>query len=549
MVFSKQTKRAAHVVRVLVRNGLEWVVEEYGLRWHVPFFKPKPRPDSEKESVQRRLRHALEELGGSFIKLGQMLSLREDLIPHEYADEFKKLLDEVPAQPFSEIKKVIEREFGKPVDKIFRSIEEKPIGSASIAQVHRAVLPNGTRVVVKIRRAYVAESFQADIELLYYLARKIAPRLQDTVSPIDIVEEFERYTNQELNFTNEANNIDVFYRQYRHVQDVRIPKVFWNYCTKQVLVIEYLEGVKLSHVSVKNPQRIAKRIIDTSIFQVFELGVFHADMHPGNILMLPRHRLGLIDFGIVGRLSEDLREKGTQLWIAMSSHDIDGMVRTLTDMGFARGPLDLEAFRKSVFDAMRDWRHPSEHGRRPSHVLRLLFNTCMKYKISLPVDIILLAKAFLTTEGTCLSLDPSFDFYRYANVKAEEIARRQFEPANLAHQVFSKAKELSNVAYQIPVETLHLLDHIKHGRFNLDIEDTDIRHLGSDINKSSNRLSFALLISALALTGAITINIGPMFGHVSFISLVFFGLALFFCAPLVVSILREGSEEYDPHRS
>jgi ubiquinone biosynthesis protein len=544
MVFSVPVRRATKVMRVLVRNGLGWVVDQYGLHVHLPFRHKVYMKKGSKEDLPKKLRISLEELGGAYVKLGQMLSLREDLIPHEYCREFRKLLDQVRPCAFATVKKVIEKELDRPLNMAFKSFEKKPIGSASVAQVHRAVLKNGKKVVVKVQRPNLHKVFQEDLSILRYLARKIEPHLKNSVSAMQIIDEFERFTKQELNFGFEANNIERFYTGFENNDHVRIPRVYWDYCTDKVLTMEYLEGVKLSQTSVKKGTVLAKRLIDSVVYQIFELGVFHADLHPGNIILLPKNVVGIIDFGIVGTLSADIKDKGIRLWSSLAANDLDEIVRNLEDIGFPPDSFNVDAFRKAVFDATRDWRSPLGRKKRISHALRLLFNVSMEYGIKMPPDIILLAKAFLTVEGTSLVLDPDFDFYAYSKQTTEQLMSKRFDPDNVAKTLYERTKNLTEVIYRLPTETLELLDHVKRGRFKIDIEDTDIKHLALDIDKSSNRLSFALIISALAITGALTTSVGPMVGSLSAISLVFFGLSTCFVIPFFVSIHREGRTKY-----
>lgn len=545
MVFSRKFKRGSQVTRALVRNGLGWAVQYYGLRKHLPFLNKIFFKKGDSSDLPVKLRKSLEDLGGAFVKLGQMLSLREDLIPGEYCNEFRKLLDDVPAMPVRSVKKVVEAELGRSCNELFSSFDNKPLGSASIAQVHKAVLKSGKTVVVKVQRPRVEQIMKDDVELLYALARRLEHRFEGRISPMRIVDEFERYTSQELDFMHEAANVDAFHKGYVGRTDVKIPRVHWNYTTKKILMMDYIDGKKLSGAKVKNGALLAKKLIDNVLFQVFTLGKFHADLHPGNILLCKRNTLGFLDFGIVGDLTPDVREKGVALWMGMVNGDLDAIVRALEDAGFPDGKTNVEEFRRAVYTALRQWQQ--DHSRRPSRVLRALFETSVKYHIRLPVDLVLLGKAFLTVEGTSAMLDPSFDFYGYARKEAQRMAKERLRPDLVASRVASKSKELAEVLYRIPKETLHLLDHVKHGKVLIDLDDTDIKHLGMDINKSSNRLSYAMLVAALAVTGAMTINIGPGIGGFSFISIVFFALAFFFMWPLIVSILHEGHPLYDPH--
>src|SRR3989344_2958918 len=269
--------RIKEVMHVLSKYGLGSVLCEYGFAHCVPFFKrfTKEMP----ADVPQRLCHALEELGGAYIKLGQMLSSRPDLIPPTFCNEFAKLLDHVPAQSIEDIKAAIEHEFKKPSKVMFKNIDPRPLGSASIAQVHKARLPNGKAVAIKVQRPHIARQFAEDIELMRAVAQKLQKHMT-RIKPVLIVQEFERYTKRELNFMTEGTNIEDM--QKGKPKNIVIPNVFWSHTTEKVLTMEYLDGTKLSEARL--PQvHVAQELVDAFIEQVFKAGVFHADLHAGNI--------------------------------------------------------------------------------------------------------------------------------------------------------------------------------------------------------------------------------------------------------------------------
>src|SRR3989344_6613842 len=283
-------KRASHVVDICLKQGLGYFVDLYGLKWHLHLFKRIILRNAKKpESLPERIRAVMEELGGAYIKLGQLLSIRPDLIPSEYCEEFKHLLDDIAPISFSEVKKTVEFELKQPLHKVFAHFDKFPLGSASVAQVHKAKLLNGKNVVVKVQRPGVDKKFREDIDIIYYLAHKIQKHSDlRRVHPLAIVEEFEKYTNKELNFINEARNIDKFYQGFKET-NIIIPKVFWQFTTPKILVMDYLDGKKLTEakkLSQEERRIIAYRLADASLKQLFEIGVFHADLHPGNILVM-----------------------------------------------------------------------------------------------------------------------------------------------------------------------------------------------------------------------------------------------------------------------
>jgi len=282
----KDIERVSHTINILFRHGMGYFIQKYGFKLHLPFTKRIAFHRYKKPVLPEvRLRKAFEELGGTYIKLGQLLSLRPDLVPRKYCDEFSKLQDKVTPFSFEKVKQIVERELGKPLNRIFRKFEQKPLGSASIGQVHAATLKNGQKVVVKVQRPGIKELFRADIDIMYYFAKKLeGTKSFGKYSPLTIVKEFERYTKNELNYLTEAKNIERFYENLKNVRQVRIPKLYKEYTTTKVLVMEYVRGRKLSELIRKNAKfnkkAVMNSIIHTCLKQVFEQNIFHADLHP-----------------------------------------------------------------------------------------------------------------------------------------------------------------------------------------------------------------------------------------------------------------------------
>jgi len=486
-----------------------------------------------------------EELGGSYVKLGQLLSLRPDLIPQEYCDEFKKLQDHVAPFPFVQVQKIIDHELGSDV---FDKIQEKPLGSASIAQVHKAKLKNDKWVVVKVQRPFVREDFETDIDIMYFIARKLKTKLKE-LSPVEIVEEFENYTRKELNFANEAKNIDRFNNIFYKNEHIKIPRVYWQYTTKNVLVMEYMHGTKLSDLKLDKVDRrkIAELLIEAAMKQIYEHGVFHADLHPGNILIINNDKISLLDFGIVGVLSQEMRKHGLNLFISLVNHDSEEVIKTLLKIGIAGKQTNMSRFKNDIENILNEWYDQNLQTDYITRVMYSLIYTCVNHKIKVPVDIILYAKSFLTAEGTCRSLVHDFNFISESQPHMIRILEKENTPQKIISRFVKKSKNLADTLMKIPTETFDLIEKLKSGRFTFDLEDTDIKHLGMDINLSSNRLSLAIVIGALVVAGAMLADFKPQYAGYSVISLfclIFAGLMLI---SLLVSIHREGSSKFDSH--
>lgn len=547
----REWKRASHVAGVLLGNGLGFAVHELGLKMHLPFTKKIMTGRGEPpKDIPARLRKSFEELGGAFVKLGQFLSLRPDLIPKEYCDEFVKLLDNIRPIPFEQVKKIIELELGRPVTAVFASLDKEPVGSASVAQVHYARLKSGKKVVVKVQRPEAKEQFAADIDLLHYIARKMHARLKDrTVDPVAVVNEFEDYTKRELNFIFEAKNIERFYALFG--KSVVIPAVFWPYCTEKVLVIERLDGVKLSelhgNVVVLDKRKTAVRVFDAAMKMFFEGNIFHADLHPGNILAMSNGRIGLLDFGIVGVYDDELKERALKLWNALVNHDTRAVVRILAEYGVSSRETDFQKFESEVRQVLSDW-YRGDIKERVTSVLHRLYDVCTLNGIKIPKDMILMAKALLTVEGTCLYLNPAFDFEAESKRRLPQLLKRLIAGKLTASNIAAKTHMFAEAAYRVPETAVEVLESMKSGiRANISLEDTDIRHIGMDISKSSNRLSYSIIIGAVIVAAAMLVDVGPLIRGYSIVSVVLVGIAALLTLSFAVSIVNEG-RGLDVHR-
>ncbi len=545
-------KRIGQVVNVLFSSGLGYFVRELGLKWHLPFLKKLTPAGAPPSDLPVRLRKAMEELGGAYLKLGQFLALRPDLLPPAYCDEFKKLLDQVPPLPFATVKQVIETSLRAPIRMFFSSVDPNPVGSASIAQVHRATLKNGKQVVIKVQRPEAKEQFKADIEIMHYLAQKIEARFRDrAISPLTIVKEFERYTAQELNFVLEGRTIDRFVNYFAKSKTAIIPNVHWPATTNNILTMDYLDGIKLTDV-LRNPEQyprtlLAQRIADAGVDQVLRLGLFHADLHPGNILVMPGNRIGILDFGIVGMLTEDLIKQTLALYSALVAKNPAVVRAVLLRVGVPAPEADLDVFARDVERIVNGWYGTEAGQARVSEMLQELFESAVMHHIAMPVNLILLGKALVTLEGTCLALDPGFNLVQHTQSAVTQLLRAQRQPAALLNRFTKMSKQYTQLLAELPQQASDVLERVKRGSVSLTIHDTDIKHIGMDVNRSSNRLAYALIIASLLVSGALLIEVPPKIGTYSLFTLISLMFAGCLLLVLLVSVVREGTSPFDTH--
>jgi ubiquinone biosynthesis protein len=428
-----------------------------------------------------RLRRVLEDLGPSFIKLGQIASTRGDLLPPELIVELKKLQDSAPLVPFSAIETEIERSLGVGVSDLFESLDETPLAAASIAQVHRAVLraPEGNaQVVVKVQRPGVAETIASDLDLLHTLAALIERALPEThlYSPVGLVRQFDRAIRDELDFTQEAENASHFARNFEGFQDIRFPRIYREASSKRVITLEYFDGKKLEEAILAgtSARRIAKIALTAMVKQIFEDGFFHADPHPGNVIVLGEGdtcMLGLIDLGMVGRLSPRLRDLTIDLMVAASRSDYEGIADALYAIGTPSRRVELSAFQMDVARLSERYLGRSLKDIEASVFIRDLLQLAAKYGLEIPTDFVLVAKAMMTVEGIGKQIDPSLDLFAESRPLFLNLLKRRYSPERLGLQLLKRVERLGAATSNLPQQLQDVLEDVRLGRLLVRTED------------------------------------------------------------------------------
>lgn len=534
----KDVKRLEEILHVLVANEFGYLIEKLKLKHILPMgIRVRKTLFTQLDTQPKRIRKIFEQLGGTFVKLGQLLSIRPDLIPQEYCDEFAKLQDQVPAFSGEKAKKIIEKELNKKITKVFSYFNEKPIAAASIGQVHEAVLKNGRKVVVKVQRPEIKEKIKTDIHILYKIAdlleKKIKPRL---FNPHDIIQEFERYTEKELDYIREGKNIDIFYKNFLNEKKVKIPEIFQEYTTNKLLVLEYIDGIKLlelKKIKKKSAKAIATNIAQAVFKQIFIDGFFHADPHPGNILVLKTDKIALLDFGIVGRFSEPLKEKVSNLFIGMVNADLEEITNSLLDLGIIGDNLEIDKLKDDIREKFGEYYNTNIDKVDFIDVFNKSIFISREYDIKFPINFVLLGKSILTLQGVCLKLNPEFNLVEEARPFINKLIKQRMKAGNIVKQIFTHSIRLKNFILRLPEETTQLVYRIRDADKNLSSIDKDIRKLTRELDYFSNRMVFGMLIAATLLAGALTINISTITSYICFT------LAIILFILLIVSILRE----------
>ncbi|MFN3740550.1 MAG: ABC1 kinase family protein, partial [Thermodesulfovibrionales bacterium] len=511
----KDIIRLSQILSVFFKYGFYQFIEQVNLARFIPFRKrileKFPYID---RAFPERLRHAFEELGPSFIKLAQILSARPDLITKPYADEFKKLQDEVPPFKFEEVRAIIQQELGAPVEEIFKEFEVRPIAAASIAQVHGATLKSGEAVVVKIQRPGIKEIIETDIDIMRFIAEQMERYMPEAefFNPLGIVNEFSKTVRKEINFKEEARNLNRFRRNFEGHKYIYIPRLYPEYLTEKIIVMERIYGVRID--SIADIERIgferahiARIGLEAYLKMIFEDGFFHADPHPGNIFIMPDGRIGLVDFGIVGYLTPELMESLAHAFIALVKRDFDTLIEQYIDLGFVSEEMDIESFRREFKADLMDFLVPlysvSISEINFSEYLDTLTHLAIKHKLRIPSDFLLVNKSLLILDSIARELDPSFNFISVAEPYASKLIRSRYSLGRLYERARRNLDEFTAFATATPKQIRLILRKTLRDELSFKITHLGLERFIRDIDRSANRLSFSIIVAALILGSSI----------------------------------------------
>ena len=506
----RHLNRYKDIVIAFSRNGLGYVIKDLGLNdLHI---LPKKatlkaeKAEGDRKTLGVRIRRILEELGPTFIKLGQVMSTRPDLFPKDVILELEKLQSHVPQFPYSQVKAIVEEELDQALSNVFDVFDETPLAAASIGQVHRAVLLTGEEVAVKVQRPEISKKIDIDFEILMEMAQLAEMRLDwaKRYQLKEIVEELKETLKMELDYTIEAHHMSRIKAQFRRDADIYIPDAYHYYTTKRVLVMDYVSGEKLKDAiacdtndAVK--KRLAEQIVDATFKQVLIDGFFHADPHPGNIMRLEDGRLVLLDFGMVGQLSPEMKQSFSELVIAMTKEDTNQMVDVLLDMGMAPDDINKRALTNDVDRLMMKYYRQSLKEIRLADAIRELFQIAYKHKIELSSDFTLLGKTLLTLEGTIEQLDPTLSLVEMAKPFGEKLLRERFRPDHLKDRMVDQWLDWYGLWRDLPEQLKQLRAIVKKGKIRLDISLPDIDLVLKKLDRISNQLSFAIILLAFSI--------------------------------------------------
>ena len=507
--------RLRQIAAAVVRHGFGAYVARSRLRDLLGRDAPaegEPLPAEGRETAAR-FRALLAELGPTFTKLGQLLSTRPDFLPAVWIEELEKLQDDCPPIPLAEVRAAIERGLGRPVETCFATLEEAPLASASIAQVHRATTHAGHPVVVKVQRPDIRAEVESDLALLYYLATLLEAVVEETGvhTPTGMIEEFERTVQEELDFTNEARNAIAMAEAARGREFLVIPKVHAELSSATVLTLDYVEGVKVSEITAAQGfdlETVARNVIEAAFRQLFEDGLFHGDPHPGNILVLPGNRIALLDFGLVGKLSRAQQEALVTLIVAVALRDPESVARIINRIGVPDAHTPIAEFRDDIRDILERYVGLKLDEIRTTTLLRDLLDLAVRHRIRIPKEYAVLAKASITIEGIVRRLYPKLDVLEVGLPYAKELLLARFNPSDASSTLMKSLLKLQGLAEDVPAQLTQILVDLEGGKFRVNVRSEDLERVGGHVRAIGVLLFLGMIAAALLLGGVVGLAVG-----------------------------------------
>jgi len=545
----RDLKRYSQIASVLAHHGFTEVLDRLKARYSATkrrraFIREKA---SERPPTPVRLRLVFEELGPTFIKLAQILSSRPDILPPEYIRELTKLQDDVPPFPFEDARTLIEAQLGRPLSGLFESIEEEPVAAASLAQVHRARMRGGEEVAIKIQRIGIEEIIETDIRILREFAGLAERHIPESryFRPREVVEEFARTIRHELDFVREGRSIDRFRDHFAGTPAIYIPKVYWDLTSSKILTIEFIAGIKISELDRLAAAGLDRKAIalngaNLTLEEIFELRYFHADPHPGNIFVLDNNVIAPVDFGMTGVIDEETSEQMTDIFVAVMEKDVDSLVGLMRTVGLVGDIEDYRGLKRDVRDLFDRYYGVPLRRLEIGTIVREVMSVIHRYRLRLPSNFAMIAKALLISEGVGRTLDPDFNIIEAARPYARRILFRRFDPTRRLHE-FSKASgEALALLKVLPSNTSEILSMIRKGKLTMRFEHRGLELLTDELDRSSNRISFAVVIAALIIGSSLIFQtgVGPAIFGYPVLGLGGFLLASILGVWLLVGIMR-----------
>ena len=544
--------RLSEIAQVAVRHGFGYVFRRNRLGHLIPGRNgDEVDADAPASERGRRLREMLDELGPTFVKFGQLLSMRPDVLPPDIIAELRSLQDDVRPFPYELAAQTIEEELDQPIERLFLEFEETPMAAASIGQVHRAVLPNGHRVAVKVQRPGAPRQIEADLSLLYQAARVAKDRVRalDFIDTHELVDEFARAIRQELDYRLEGRNAESFRRNFAGHPHVTIPRVYWSYTRTRVLTLEYLEGTQVADVdelgfTMDERRRLAYLMTEAWMTMIFRHGFFHGDPHPANILVLGKpDQIGLVDFGLAGKLTDSDIAKATRLFIDAANENVDVLPKRLAELGVRYPREREEEFVAELRELFYRYYGARLSDIDPLQVIREGFALIYRINLKLPTRFLLLDRAVATLGSVGIELYPDFNVFEVARPYARSLMVGRFTPRRLAHGAGREAVNLTQIARELPYQVHDTLEQFRDGQIEVGFVHKGLDEFMQRADVVANRLVVGLVVAA-GLLGSSIIGVlasgGPHLLGLHVLALVGFVLSGALGVWLLIGVLRSG---------
>lgn len=551
---TSQMTRYREIVSVLTRHGFGWLITELDLRNMLPLgdrLFTSQTVDSQESIQALHLRLAFEELGPTFIKLGQVLSTRSDLLSPAYTAELAKLQDAAPTVPYTHISTVLETDLGEPPDEVFAEIDHTPLAAASIGQVHAARLQNGSEVVVKVQRPGIVEAIDGDLDVLLDLARAIDQHTDfgRQYNVLGLLEEFAFNLRCELDYAREAQNVERFSRAFEGDPDIYIPQIYWAHTTSRVLVMERLDGYKVTELEELecagiSRQQIAANIVRLMLEEIFIHGMFHADPHPGNLFVLPDGKIGMVDFGMVGYVDERLQESLSRLFLALSKGDSVRLMDEMYYMGMLDVQVNRQILRQDLDHMIICYVNQSVQDLAAAGIFSELTKLARRHHVQLPSNLVLMAKMMAINEGISLRMDPDFQFVPFIRPYLKEYWMQRHSPKHIGVKVADGIVEMAELSLTMPQRLTRLAAQMERGELGAQVEVRGADHALDRAQRMVNQLGLSIIVGSLIIGLSQFMHMVAPEGFLKEWAGRFYGM-LFFVAislgfGLLVSILRSG---------
>jgi ubiquinone biosynthesis protein len=538
--------RLKDIVLILARYGFDDIADRLALPGKLLVHKAM-RVD-ERLTTAERVRLALEELGPTFVKFGQVMSMRADLLPADWLHELRKLHAEVPPVPLAEIRPQIERDLRRPLEEVFVRFDETPIAAASLAQVHRAVLREERRAVaVKVQRPDIRDSIDADFAIMKTIANRLDQRMAGAAmfDLPKLVEEFRRTLFRELDYGREARNMRIFRANLDNSQSIRVPELFERLSSPTMIVMELVDGVSLSDVPAGEPERrrkLARLGLQGIIRQVFRDGFFHADPHPGNIVVGPEDTLYMLDCGMVGRVTEETRFRLTDLIQATIGRDPERLVNVLLDLTEEHERIDRQALQLDVLDILDAYHSVPLEKLRLGRFLSEVADLLNRHKLRLPENLTMVLKTLITAEGVARELHPGLDVVSELRPLISQLVAEHYKPENLWRSVRSQLSLFWSLQRRLPKRLSHIVEKLERGELTMRFEHENLEKLQHTLDNIASRLTVAIIIAAMLIGSSliVTAQVGPTLFGFPALGVIGYTISGLLGLWIVFSILRSG---------